>query len=310
MLESAKVDRIGASDDIDGAFNFSIPSVEDKELDSWEIRTYFICFMVVILNDYRDFLIPPSKGSVSKGDLKSLFQDKLFCEYGRDDTSEIDSYKGLVGTQMFADFVFRRASSTSADYSSIMFFDSCIDTYKKALASLEDPEDLPMFDWHFPTKRRRGSVTIPKIKHLRRPLKVGLKDNTKFSYKSWPVLDDKYFNDEESFIGDIKRAPSSHVSANSSSPLETLRSEARLDMLLVRTEQERRESLLFEKNPEDHSNLWAEHLYRHFIGCWLICAPALVSFGKVSPRYQFPCSTATYLFHSLQGQIKSEDSNC
>jgi hypothetical protein len=83
--------------------------------------------MVVLLSDYRNFLLPPSEVSISKGDVKSLFSVHEFIETKSEDTA---AYQNLVNTQMFADFISRRALA-GTDSGSIMFFDSCLDAYKK-----------------------------------------------------------------------------------------------------------------------------------------------------------------------------------
>ena len=138
---------------------------------------------------------------------------------------------------------------------------------------------------------------------MRRPLRVGLEENKKFSYICWPVLQDNFFNNEESFIGDLKRllsAPltgegkvSKHnskertLSTNTHTIVETSQSSSisyKVDLLIIRTEQERRESLAFNKNPEESSNEWAEYLYRNFIGAWLICTPSLSTFGSYKEK--------------------------
>jgi hypothetical protein len=290
LLAKAGVDNSGKETltDVDFAFNFSLPSSDnDEELNTYEIRLTFIRFMVVLLTDYRDYLIPPSSASVEKGDIKSLFDTDKFLQHRSLSYRDSMAYRMLISTQMFADFIWRRAFA-STDYSSIMFFESCIDEYMRVRST--NAEDFTsMFDWPFPNKRRRGSVTIPKIKHIRRPLRVGLEEKSKFHYEQWPALKDSLFSDEESFMGGL--APLLHSPGGTLSPpvlpsphaLSSLSSKERRksfkDMIAIRTEQERRESIAVDAINDDPA-LWTDFLLRHVIGSWLLCSPTFVSHGS------------------------------
>jgi hypothetical protein len=159
-----------------------------------------------------------------------------------------------------------------------------------------------MFEWEFPTKRRRGVDSIPKIKHLKRPLRVGLEEKALFSYTCWPILQDHYFSNEESFFGRGNLFPciiycihiywliyvyiiklikgNLNKSAGAMKSVPTSQHFSKVEIACIRSSQERSESLAIEGEAEENPVEWADFLYRHFLGCWFLCCPSMISNGK------------------------------
>ena len=76
-------------------------------------------------------------------------------------------------------------------------------------------------------------------------------------------------------IGSLKKG----VAQRNTTPMNA--NSTRTDLTYIRTEQERRESLLFENKGRDiYATSWADFLHRQFIGAWFVCTPALVTLGK------------------------------
>jgi hypothetical protein len=144
----------------------------------------FLRFMVALLVDYGEYIIPPT----ASGN-KSLFDKDKFCSFvkSKKGNDEAAFYKCLTSSQSFEEFISKRTLATS-DYHAVMFFDSCIDACTERMEMFKDDE------WKMPKQstKRRGSVSVAQVNKVYRPSRTSGEELI-FSYSCWPVLSDDLF---------------------------------------------------------------------------------------------------------------------